>query len=457
MRKTRFKSTGFFVLQSMCLSKTILGFSYKLYFYPKLYFRLTDKPNLMFSQKMKYLLAFFMLPFCWVKIAPAQEATQWRGKDRDGIYDEKNLLTAWPANGPTLLWHYDNLGDGHASPSVVAHDRIFTAGATNGTGSVFAFTLDGKTIWKTPYGDEWTESYPGARSTPLVNDGKIYLLSAMGKLICLGAEKGNLIWSVDILKDYDGRNIVWGITENLMIDGDKLFCTSGGIKNNVIALNKNTGKLIWSSPGNGEMSAYCSPLLIKLPARKLLVTMTQKSILGLDTETGKMLWSYNHENQYAVHANTPLYSKGMLYCVSGYGCGGVMLKLSADGSKVETAWKNTDLDSRMGGVVLMNGNIYGMGDKIRGLHCISWNTGKELAYDRMNNKFGSIIAADGMLYVYDESGEVSLIEPTITGFKKISSFKIPYGSAQHWAHPVIENGRLYIRHGNALMVYDIRK
>ena len=406
---------------------------------------------------MRYFLAMLTFSLLSAGYIYAQEASQWRGNDRNGIYDEKGLLRAWPANGPTLLWHYDNLGDGHASAAVVSHSRIYTAGASNGKGNVFAFSLDGKLIWSTTYGDEWTESYPGSRSTPLVNDGKIYLMSAFGKVVCLDAEKGNLLWTVDIMKDYDGRNIVWGVTENLLIDGNKLFCTVGGIKNNVIALNKNTGKLIWSSPGNSEVSAYCSPLLITLPTRKLLVTLTEKSILGLDAETGKKLWSHEQVNQYAVHANTPLYSNGMLYCVSGYGYGGVMLKLSADGSKAEKLWKNADLDSRMGGVVLLNGKIYGMGDKIKGLHCIDWNTGKEIAFDKMNNRMGSIIAADGMLYIYDESGEVALVEPTIAGFKKISGFKVPFGSSQHWAHPVIENGRLYIRHGNSLMVYDLKK
>ena len=406
---------------------------------------------------MKNLVLILICSFLFAGTVFSQEASQWRGKDRDGIYDEKGLLRSWPANGPTLLWHYDNIGDGHASAAVVAHEKVYTAGMTDGKGHVFAFSLDGKLIWNTPYGDEWTESYPGSRSTPLYNDGKLYLMSAFGKIVCLSADKGSILWSVDIMKDYDGRNIVWGVTENLLIDGDKLFCTAGGIKNNVIALNRNTGKLIWSSAGNGESSAYCSPLLVKLPTRKILVTMTEKSILGIDAESGKKLWSYEQINQYAVHANTPLYSNGYLYCVSGYGYGSVMLKLSADGSSVEKVWKNSTLDSRMGGIVLLNEKIYGLGDKIKGLHCLDWKTGEETGYDKMNGRMGSIIAADRLLFTYDESGEVALVEPTLTGFKKLSGFKIPYGSAQHWAHPVIENGRLYIRHGNSLMVYDIKK
>lgn len=387
----------------------------------------------------------------------AQEAAQWRGKDRDGIYDETGLLRSWPADGPKLLWHYDKIGDGHASAAVVAHEKVYTAGTIDGKGHIFAFSLDGKLIWDTPYGDEWTESYPGTRTTPLINGGKVYLMSALGKIVCLSADKGNLLWSVDIIKEYEGRNIVWGITENLLIDGDKLFCTAGGAKNNVIALNKNTGKLIWSNPGNGEQSAYCSPQLITIASRKIVVTMTEKSILGLDAETGKKLWSYEQVNMYAVHANTPLYKDSYLYCVSGYGYGGVMLKLSADGTKVEKVWKNAALDSRMGGMVLLNGRVYGLGDKIKGMHCLDWKTGEEVAFDKLNGKSGAIIAADGMIFTYDDSGDVSLIEPTLAGFKKISSFKVPFGTTQHWAHPVIENGRLYIRHGNSLMVYDIRK
>lgn len=406
---------------------------------------------------MKQVMPVIIISLLFANMLSAQEAAQWRGKNRDGIYNETGLLRSWPANGPKLLWHYDNIGDGHSSAAVVSHDRIFTAGATDGKGNIYAFSLDGKLIWSTPYGDEWTESYPGARSTPLVNENKVYFMSAFGKIVCLAAEKGNLLWTVDIMKDYDGRNIVWGVTENLLIDGDKLFCTAGGLKNNVIALNKNTGKLIWSNPGNGEISAYNSPALITLPARKIVVTMTEKSILGLDAETGKKLWSYEQINQWSVHANTPLYSDGYLYCVSGYGYGGVMLKLSADGTKIEKVWKNASLDTRIGGVVLLNGRIYGLGDKVKGLYCLDWKTGKEVAFDKSSGKPGVIIAAEGMLYTYDEGGEVALFEPTLDGFKKISSFKVPFGTAQHWAHPVIENGRLYIRHGNALMVYDIRK
>jgi len=403
---------------------------------------------------LSLLILGFLVLSCTIS---AQDAAQWRGQNRDGLYQENGLLKSWPAEGPKLLWHNDNLGDGFSSAAIVAPDRIYTAGTIDGKGYIFAFSMDGKLIWSTVYGEEWTESYPGTRSTPVINEGKVYLMNAFGKIVCLGADKGEILWSTDIMKDYDGLNIVWGVTENLLVDGDKVFCTVGGPVNNVIALNKTTGKLIWSNQGNGEKSAYCSPIIIPCAGRKIVVTMTEKSILGLDAETGQKLWSYEQINKYSVHANSPLYSDGYLYCVSGYGYGGVMLKLAADGTSVEKSWFNAALDNRMGGMVLMNGLVYGLGDKVKGIHCLNWKTGEEVAFDKFNGKPGSIIAADGMMYTYDESGEVALLEPTPTGFVKVSAFKVPYGTQQHWAHPVIENGMLYIRHGNSMMVYDIRK
>jgi len=386
--------------------------------------------------------------------AAAQEIAQWRGPNRNGVYPASNLLKSWPSSGPRLLWHFDGLGEGHTS-AAVTKDKVYVAGTQNGIGYIFALDHEGKQIWKMRFGEEWTESYNGVRSTPLVHSGKIYIMSSFGKLICMGAERGNIIWTVDLFNTYGGEQIKWGVTENLLIDGDKLFCTVGGNKHNVLALNKDTGKLIWSSPGNGEKSAYGSPLLIQMQGRKLLVTTTEQSLLGLDAETGKKLWRQELVNTWAVHPNTPLYENGMLYMTTGYGTGGYMLKLSADGSQVSKIWSNATLDPKTGGVVLLNGRIYGFGDKNRGFHCIDWATGKTISSNTFNNKGGNIITADGMLYAYDEGGEVALLQPTPDGFKKVSAFKVPYGSAQHWAHLVIHDGKLYVRHGEALMVYDI--
>jgi len=385
----------------------------------------------------------------------SQEISQWRGPHRDGIYNETGLLKKWQELGPTLLWHFDELGDGHSSATVTSK-AVYIAGTINSNGVIFAFDLDGKLLWKTDYGKEWMESWDGVRSTPLYVDGKIYQMSGYGNVVCLNATDGKLIWSVDYMKDYGGRNIRWGVTENLLVDGDKLFCTPGGENINLIALDRNTGKLIWKSNGKGEESAYCSPTLIKIADKKILVTMTANSIIGIDATNGNLLWSHEQKNQYSVHANTPIYKDGYLYCVSGYGKGGVMLKLSDDGTSVSEVWRSELQDTRMGGVVLVNGKLYGSGDKSRKWFVLDWKTGKELGSSDVLSKPGNIIYADGMLYCYSESGEVALAEPKEDGYSFVSKFKVPFGKNPHWAHLVIKDKKLYVRHGTSLMVYSIQ-
>jgi outer membrane protein assembly factor BamB len=383
----------------------------------------------------------------------AQEIAQWRGASRNGNYTESGLLKKWPESGPKLLWHFKELGDGHTSAAITG-SGVFTTGMLNGTGYVFAFNNDGKLLWKKEYGKEWSVNWDGTRSTPLIIKDKLFVMSSFGKLVCMNVSNGNIIWNIELQKQYDGRNIEWGVTENLLFDGNTLYCCPGGIEANVIALDLNTGKLLWKSKGNGEKSAYGSPLLISLSERKIIVAMMENSIQGIDAATGKFLWKHPQPNQYSVHPNVPVFINGNLYCTSGYGQGGVMLKLSDDGSSVTELWRNKSLDPRMGGVVAFDSKIFGAGDNTRKLLCIDWNSGKEL-YSINQLAPSNIIANDGLLYVYSERGIVSLVEPKADSFNIISSFKVPFGTAQHWAHLVIKNKRLYVRHGTSLMVYDL--
>lgn len=404
---------------------------------------------------MKKIAVFITIELLFTFGLYAQDIAQWRGPNRDGIYNEPELLKVWPESGPRLLWHFEGLGQGHSSAAVF-DDKVYTSGITEGIGYLFCFDMTGKQRWKIPYGEEWTESWPGVRSTPMVSDGKVYLLSGYGKLVCRRADNGDLVWTVDVLKDYQGPNIKWGVTENLLVDGNKLFCTVGGPENNVIALDRNTGKLIWTSKGKGEASAYCSPIIISLAGRKVLITQTASSILGIDAGTGTLLWSRDQPNKWSVHANTPVFREGYLYCQSGYGQGGVMLKLSDDGSAVQEIWRATAMDSRMGGFVVLNGKIFGSDDSGKAWYCIDWKTGTTMFSEKITGR-GSIISADGMLYLYSENGEVVLAQPEANSFKKVSAFKVPYGDDQHWAHLVIVKGKLFVRHGTSLMVYDIKK
>ena len=390
--------------------------------------------------------------FFWISLG-AQDVAQWRGPQRTGIYNEKGLLKQWPETGPKMIWHFDELGEGHSSAAVTS-SGVYTTGMLDGTGYVFAIDLKGKLLWKKEYGPEWTENHFGVRSTPLVIKDRLYLMSSFGKLFCMNTANGQTLWSIDTFKEFGGRNITWGVTENLLYDGNILYCSPGGRDATIIAVDRTTGKLIWKSRGKDEKSAYCSPLLIQLPSGKLLVTRMEGSIQGFDATTGKFLWSFDFNMEPYVHPNVPVYIDGYLYCTSGYGLGGVMLKLAADGTSVTEVWRNAKLDPKIGGVVVLNGTIYGGGDRNRRFFGVDWKTGRELfALNQLAP--ANVIANDGLLYIYSENGKVTLAEPKADGLNILSSFTVPLGAGTHWAHLVINNKKLYLRHGNSLMVYDI--
>jgi len=402
-------------------------------------------------RKAIILISLFIVTTNYIQ---AQTPTKWRGPNGNGVYNETGLLKNWTAAGPEIIWHFDDLGQGHSSPAF-ANGLIYISGMEGSTGYIYALNPDGKLKWKATYGPEFSESYPGARSTPVIDGDLLFIYSGHGVLVCMSSVDGKIKWKKDGFKDFDGENIRWGVTETVVIEGGLVYFTPGGKKNNVVALNKNTGDLIWTTPAMGEKSAYCTPLLIDLKSRKLLVTMTADHIIGIDASTGKMLWSHPQTNRYQVHANTPVYADGGLFCFSGYGQGGVKLDLSADGSSVTKAWFSDKLDSRMGGIVVVNGYLYGSGDNSREWRCVDWKTGTEKYADKTLGK-GVVIYADGMLYCYSDKGELALVEANPNTFKIISQTKVELGSDQHWSHPVIDNGRLYLRHGNTLIAYKIK-
>jgi outer membrane protein assembly factor BamB len=415
-----------------------------------LYLRFIFKAEIM----RKFIFtAFLLILYITIQLS-AQEASKWRGPEGNGIYPDKGLLKQWPQNGPEIIWTFDDLGQGFSSP-VIANGNIFISTMLDNTGYIYKLSLNGKLIWKATYAPEFTESYPGTRASVTVAGDLLYILSGLGKLVCMNSSDGKVKWTKDLFKDFDGKNITWGLNETVVVDGDKLYCTPGGKKQNMVALNRQTGNLIWSSPGKGEKSGYCTPLLIKLPTRSLLVTHTESSIIGVDASNGKFLWSYPHPNQYSVHPNTPIYKDGLLFCHSGYGQGGVMLKLSSDGSSVEKLWTVKSFDSRIGASVLVGGYLYGSGDTDRSWQCLEWISGKKM-YSSTAIAKGAVIYADGLLYCYSERGELAIVKADPAGFNVISKTQVTKGSEQHWAHPVINDGVLYVHHGSSLIAYKIK-
>ena len=401
---------------------------------------------------MKKLL-FLAVAFC-VWTATAQHTIQWRGNDRTGIYKEEGLLTSWPEKGPELLWHFDGLGAGHTSTAIDA-DKIYITGMTDSIGTLYVFDMKGQLLNKKEYGLEWHESYGGPRGTVTINEGKIYLISGMAEIYCMDQQSLNVLWKKNFMQDFNGTNIVWGICESPLIINEKLIVTPGGKEHNIIALNKNTGALIWSCPAEGDSSAYCSPLYIADQQIPVVVTMTGKHIIGVNASNGEKLWSHENINTYDVHPNTPVYSDNMFLCTSGYGKGSTMFRLTNGGRNIEQVWFSDELDNRLGAMVKVGDYVYGSGDSKRFWFCADWKTG-EIKYKERGLAMGNIISNNGMLYCYTDRGDMILAKATPEKFDIVSQYPIAMGTEQHWAHPVLYKGVMYVRHGNTLMAYKVK-
>jgi outer membrane protein assembly factor BamB len=392
----------------------------------------------------------------------ADDWPQFRGPNRNGKSAEAGLLKKWPQGGPEQLWSVEGLGIGYSSVAV-AGGFVYTTGMIDGEGFLFAYNLAGNLKWKKSYGPEWTGSYKGTRTTPTVDGDRVYVFSGTGVMVCFEAGTGKKIWEVNTLEKFEGKNIRWGMSGSPLIDGDKVYCTPGGKKGVIVALDKMTGRTIWAAAGSDELSAYSSPVLIERGGNRLLINMIQKSVICVDADTGKLIWQEPYVTPSDTGGVTPVYKDGCVYVTSAvereFTRGGVMFELSADGTSVSEKWNDQTLDTGHGGVVLVDGYLYGStfdgipkGDWV----CLDWDTGKVMYKDTWNGNKGSVIYADGMLYCYDENtGDVALVKASPKSFEIVSTFRVTQGSGQHWAHPAISDGRLYIRHGDALMAYGI--
>ena len=383
---------------------------------------------------------------------------QWRGPRRDGICDETGLLAFWPAKGPELLWTATGLGRGYSSP-VIARGTLYITGDVRNELHVFAYTLDGKRRWRTSNGRAWRRSYPGARASCAYDGGRLFHMNAHGRVVCLDANTGKEIWTVNVLERFDGRNIRWGLSECLLIDGPRVIVTPGGRKALMAALDKTSGKTVWTSEAvEGERAGYASPILFRSGRRRYLANCSSRHVFGVDADTGKLLWRHRRPTLYEVIASAPVYHDGAIFATSPDGKEAELLRLEPAGRPVgvRTVW-TSELNNLSGGVILLDGLLYGSGyRKGNGWFCVDIKTGKT-RYRKRDLDSGSAVHADGRLYCLSERGEMALLKPTPTGFQTAGRFRLVQRRARDvWAHPVIHQGRLYLRYHETLYCYDIR-
>jgi outer membrane protein assembly factor BamB len=410
----------------------------------------------------KYILPLFLLLLSCS--APKPEISEWRGTDRSGVYPDTALLSSWPEDGPVERWSIDSLGRGYGSPQFT-EDRFFITGEVDSMAILYCFDLEGNKLWQSTLGKEWVTSFPGSRSAPTIVDELIYIGTGMGDLYCLDREDGSLLWSRYFEKDFQGVYPLHGHSEAAVVSGDRVFWTPGGESHNVVALDRLTGELIWSNPCLGQRSGYNPGKLLEHNGRKIFVTFSAYSLLGLDAETGELLWTheqdvYTEKEREKIgigdsHANSVIYKDGSVFYAAGDGNGGVRLDLSADGSEITQVWRNPGFDSYMGGIVHLDNHLYTSGTHSQYLFSIDALTG--VLCDSMKLGHGTLIAADDRLYYYNQRGQMYLISYDEGRMKEVSSFRISKGTGHHFSHPVIHQGVLYQRRGNALMAFDLRE
>ena len=411
------------------------------------------------------LLLPFLLLFLPV-FTGAQQVSEWREANRTGVSNEKGLLKSWPADGPALLWMTAELTKGNSSVSF-GKNAIYTIGTKDSADVLYAIDMQGKMLWQTVIGRAWNESFPESRSTPTVEGNYLYTSSGYGDLACVDGTTGKITWSYRASELNKGIFGKWGIAESLLIDGNTLFYSPGGPETMTIALDKTTGNILWKSASLNDKPGYVSPILISSGGKKAVVNVSLGHAYAVNAANGEMLWSVEVQRPASYNSKwdlimcvTPVYHDGMVYVTGGYNIGGMMIKIGDDGKSASVAWTDTLLDVHHGGAVLVDGYIYGsnwLNNSNGDWCCLDWKTGKKMWAEHWNCK-GSIIAAEGMLYIYDEKkGNVGLVKATPEKFDLVSSFQVTQGSqGPFWAHPAIHNGILYLRHNNALMAYDIK-
>ncbi|HEY3373144.1 MAG TPA: PQQ-binding-like beta-propeller repeat protein [Prolixibacteraceae bacterium] len=394
-------------------------------------------------------------------ITQGQTIAQWRGDQRDGVYQEKGLLKTWSELGPQLLWLNEVIGNGYGSPAVTGN-QLFINGEIDSVSHVFAFDLNGKLLWKSPngkefMGKEYSANFPGSRSVPTVYNDLVYACSGMGRIACYDAVSGKERWAMEMLGTLEGKLGYFGYSESLFVDEKNVYCFPGGAESNIVALDKLTGKIVWTSKALGDGVSFCSPIVVKSAQRNILVTVSHEYLMGLDTRNGELLWSYKEDSvkREGEYCNTPVYSDGFIYGVSGVpkGRGAYKIALSADGKSVKEVWQNGKVLNKMGGFVKVKDQLFSTSADHK-LKAIDTKNG--MVVDSLQNLFGSVIYADDHLYCYADNGNMNLISLSDSKMEVISKFKVVNGTKEHFSHPVISNGVLYIRHGNALMAYQIK-
>jgi outer membrane protein assembly factor BamB len=392
---------------------------------------------------------------------------QFRGSNRDGKFPESGLLKEWPEGGPELLLEFEGIGEGYSS--VISNGKyIFASGKIGNMDHLTCIDFEANKKWQVAYGRSWDQSYSNTRSTPTIEENRIYIISGMGELVCLNSETGDINWKINVDKDYQTEWHAWGVAESPLIVDNKVICSPAGALTTFVAFDKMTGEEIWKTSGTNGQRSYVSPILSTFHGKEYILGASASDLFIVDPENGEIKTSYKYfdpslwewQPKGIIWANSPVVKGNMIFLSSGYDYPAKMLKVNDVVTSLEEVYTDTLLDNHHHGLIELDGYLYGsywVHNNAGNWACLEWNTGKVM-YDEPWNSKGQMVYADSMLYVYVEKrGNVGLVKPDPSGFKVISSFQVEKGNGPHWSHPYLFDGKMFLRHGNVLMVYSLRR
>jgi len=381
---------------------------------------------------------------------------QWRGPDRSGVSTDTNLLDEWPESGPPIAWKAENIGLGFSTVSV-ADGRVLTMGMRDGAEFVIALDeKDGSELWAFQNGPGYTNQFgDGPRATPTIDGDHVYSFGASGDLSCLTVTDGKEVWKKNLLSEFGGQNIQFGMSESPLIDDDRVILSSGGAGGTMVALDKATGDLVWRSDKLTHTPGYASAVIADVDGLRQIINFTADAVVGVRADDGELLWEKKATATQYANCSTPIYRDKYVFVSSGYDTGSALLKLTKRGDKMvaRQLYLKKTLQSHHGGVILIDDHIYGFSSKA--LTCLNFRSGKREWRARSVGK-GSITAADGKLFLVGETGGIAMAEASTDEYRELGQFSIEPRQKNTWAYPVVTGGKLYIRNGDHLLVYDVR-
>lgn len=387
---------------------------------------------------------------------------QWMGPNRDGLSQETGLLKEWPEEGPPLVWMSREVGFGYAGPAI-ADGKIYLLGSRDGDSYLLALKeATGDEVWAAKIGEDFDNGWgDGPRSTPTVDNDRVYAMTATGTLVCCKVENGEEVWRAEML-DMGGKIPQWGYAESPLVDGDYVICTPGGEKGAMAVMDKSTGELKWQSAEITDGAQYSSVIKAAPAGREQYIQLLQKKVFSVDPDNGEVLWQQDWPGRVAV-IPTPLYRDGKVYLSTGYGVGCRLIDLGETGVDATTVYENKVMKNKHDGLALVGEHVFGYSNG-GGWTCQEFATGDRVWSEKGELRKGAIGYADGMLYCLSEkAGEVVLIDASTEDWQEHGRFTLtpqtefrnPKGGI--WCHPVIANGKLYLRDQELFFCFDVKQ